>query len=512
MQRSNLIRATSGLRYWWILGFMLVMQAFPSAAQKAAFTYNYDENCLLAYRYEMSMHFAEAHQILATEKIASPNNLMAVYLADYEDCLTFVINCDKHEYEKRKDHFEERLTLLEKGDENSPWFRFCKAGLYMHWAIAGLQFGDQLKAAARFRKSYFLLKENERLFPNFEYDAIFSGLQESVVGALPGNYQWMAGLFGIKGNIKKGNNQLAIFVAGHNSTQPFFEEAELYFLYTRFYLGGEHKEAWDQISGPSFATHDNPLRIYAKTTMAIDHRRADAALATLKDAENGTTFEQYPIFYYLTGVAMLSKSDIGCISYFQQYLKLNKSDLFTKTTWQRMAYAWYLAGNMEQANYCRLQARNEGAARIDADKQAEQFGEGKEWPVKNLLRGRLLSDGGYYQEAFKVLSEINLPSLTDPADRTEYFYRLGRIYQELSDNKRALEYYNYALAAGKKRHEQYAARAALQMGLLYEHTGATVHARASFQECLDMPSHDFQNIIDQQAKAGLNRMEDPDKK
>jgi hypothetical protein len=45
------------------------------------------------------------------------------------------------------------------------------------------------------------------------------------------------------------------------------------------------------------------------------------------------------------------------------------------------------------------------------------------------------------------------------------------------------------------------------MGIIYEHTGQTKEAIDRYNECLDMPSHDFQNSIDNQAKAGLNRIE-----
>jgi len=111
-------------------------------------------------------------------------------------------------------------------------------------------------------------------------------------------------------------------------------------------------------------------------------------------------------------------------------------------------------------------------------------------------------------DAFDILRGIPPASITDPAERAEYYYRLGRVYQESSDFARALEYFRYAINAGKTRHEQFAARAALQMGLIYEHTGKGPQAIASYKECLEMPGHDFQNSIDQQAKSGINRVGD----
>ena len=41
-----------------------------------------------------------------------------------------------------------------------------------------------------------------------------------------------------------------------------------------------------------------------------------------------------------------------------------------------MAFAWYVTGNMQHAQYCREQIKKHGTTKLDADKQAEKFGGG----------------------------------------------------------------------------------------------------------------------------------------
>jgi TPR repeat protein len=89
----------------------------------------------------------------------------------------------------------------------------------------------------------------------------------------------------------------------------------------------------------------------------------------------------------------------------------------------------------------------------------------------------------------------------------EYFFRYGRVNEESANDAQALEWYRNAIRIGNKRHEQFAARAALQMGRIYEREGLKDQAMNSYMECLEMPAHDFQNSIDQLAKAGINRIE-----
>jgi tetratricopeptide (TPR) repeat protein len=476
----------------------------PAAASQFVFEYN--ENCSRAYENYLSLHVQEAREIIISEMKTNPYNLMATYLSDYEDCIVLLLNCDKTEYDDRAGHLDTRIALLENGDHNSPWYRFCKAGIYLHWAIVKMRFGEQYSAAVNFHRSFAMLKDNKRLFPAFEYNQVFGGLEEAVVGSIPGSYKWLAGVFGMKGNVKNGTEKLGTFINTHHPNDPLYTETLLYYLYTRFYLLMEQKEVWNFLSSAKFNTHNNLLNTFVKVNIALDHRKSDAAIETLQAAAHDLNYYRYPVFDYQMGMALLTKGDTLCARYFRQFLKKNKSDLYIKDCWQKMALTWYIAGDMQQASYCKEQAKLQGSTRLDADKQAARFAESTMWPLKKLLQGRLMTDGGYYAQAQAILNSIDTNSLTNPADRGEYYFRMGRVLEE-SENSKALDYYQSAINAGNKRHEQFAARAALQMGKMYEHMGMTAQAKRKYEECLDMPSHDFQNSIDQQAKAGINRME-----
>ncbi len=493
------------MRHFVVLFCMLVCGL--KTAKAANYVYDYNNNCNRAYQSYLSLHFAEGRSALFSEISANPYNLMATYIADYEDCIMLLLNCDKEEYKHREAHMNQRLNLLEKGDHNSPWYRFTRSGVYLHWALINMRMGDTYHQAIYFRKSFLLLKENKKLFPQFEYNSVFAGLQEAVAGSLPDNYKWLAALFGIKGSVKKGTDQLEVFLNTHSPEQPLYAETQLYYLFTRFYLVADQRGVWEYLTGKRFATRNNLLNTYVKANLALDYRKADAAIETLNAAMAEPEYKNYPVFDYQMGMALLTRADTGCTYYFNQYLNKNKSELFIKDAWQKMAFAWYIAGNTAKAEYCKKQIIQRGTARLDADKQAEKFGEKKTWPMRKLLQCRYLIEGGYYKQALAVLNTIDNASLTNIADKEEYYFRMGRIYEESGNSTKALEFYQYAIAMGKNRHEQFAARAALQKGRIYEQTGNNPQAIASYKECLAMPEHDFQNSIDNQAKAGLNRVD-----
>ncbi len=241
-----------------VLAFLLLFYWFPGTAKAQKYTYDYNDNCSKAYQAYLSLHTNEARAAIINEMKANPYNLMATYISDYEDCTVLLLNYDKADYAQRKEHLDARLKLLEKGDEASPWYRLCLSGIYLHWALVDTRFGEQYKAAIAFHKSMALLKENQRLFPRFEYNNVFAGLQEAVVGSLPGNYKWIASIFGMKGNVKKGTGLLASFVNTHTVLQPLYAEAALYNVFTRFLSFGRTKRSVGSAQRPAIPNPKQP--------------------------------------------------------------------------------------------------------------------------------------------------------------------------------------------------------------------------------------------------------------
>jgi hypothetical protein len=498
-----------------VLRLLLFLCVFSSASCLAApCHFSYDAACSQAYQHLLAMRFAEAHTALAVATRTDPQNLIPTYLADYEDCIVLLMNCDQQEYDARSAHLDQRLTTIDKGDKQSPWYRFCKAGIYLHWAIISVRFGEQFKAACNFHKSFNLLKENAELFPQWEYNTVFSGLQRAVVGSLPPTYRWLASVMGMRGNIREGYAKLASFVDMHHAGDPIYDEAILYYIYVRYYLLMEQDAAWAYLSNTHFSTTGNLLNAYVKTHIALDHHKTDAALATLSEATAMPASRSYPVFSYQYGIALLDRVDTSCLPSFRQFLATNHSTQYIKDTWQKMAIAYYVSNQQASGNYCLAQVLARGEASIDADRQAQRFAQSGIWPQKELLSARLLSDGGYYDRAYTVLASIDQSLLATPSQKAEYHYRLGRIYEQYISGRKGAIYYklamtNYraAINIGKDLHDQFAARAALQSGRIFEYLQLKSEAIAQYRLCLDMPRHDFQNSIDLQAKAGINRLE-----
>lgn len=487
-----------------LLLVLMVFCFYPTIAKQ--YHYQYTDNCSKAYNHYLSLEPEQGRAMIRKELIADPYNLMATYISDYEDCLLLLFNGDKVDYEQLKGHLNDRLALMERGDENSPWHRLCKAGIYMHWAFVNIRFNENFKAAANFRKSYILLKENHRLFPSFEYNNIFLGIQEATIGALPDNYKWIVSFLGMRGNVQKGVGKVGAFLDNHRKSELFYKEAQVYYAYMNYYLLSDKRKAWDVVCAENFDTRDNLLNSFVKANLAVNYRKAADAIAILERVSHLEAYSRYPILEYEYGYALLHKQDEACATHFNNFLKNFKGGIFIKDCWQKLAYAYYLRGDFKTAVNCKNKILTEGSTMTDSDKQALRFAQQNNWPNKKLLKAQLLIDGGFYKEANALLSATNERDFEHEAEVLEYYFRQARLYDELGKTELARSYYQKAIDIGRYRQEQFAARAALQMGFLNEKLNNVQAAIKMYELALSMKNHDFKNSIDQQAKAGISRL------
>ena len=475
-------------------------------AQKGFFDFN--QNCAAAYGQYYSLNLEEGTAIIEKEKKVNPNNLLTAYLEDYEDCMLLLFNGDEEELKARFPHFDQRLETISKGNPNSPWYLFSKAGLYFHWALVQFRFGENVKAVLNFRRSFLLLKENKEKFPAFMQNNILYGAQETVLGTIPDDYKWIAGIFGMRGDVKKGLASIASFINTKPSNEPLKEEAIIIHTYLRYYLLHEQEEAWDFIMSKQFSCEGNLLRSFVRANIGLNFRKSDIALATLKAAEKLPHYNKYPIFEYEMGTALLFNLNDGAVNCLYRFVTGFKGKYYVKEALYKMALSYYLQNNLEKAKAAKSAVAKYGAKTTDADKQAERLSKREDWPALDLIQAKELFDGGNYQEALSKLIHQKPEDYTNPIDKVEYYYRMGRIYDETNHVEKAISFYKYAIVLGRNREEYFASRAAFQLGLIYEKQGNKKVALTWFKDCISMKNHDYKASIDQQAKAAINRLEE----
>ena len=182
-----------------------------------------------------------------------------------------------------------------------------------------------------------------------------------------------------------------------------------------------------------------------------------------------------------------------------------KGRYYLKDAYQKLSWCYYLQGNMKMAEEVRKNILKKGATDADADKKALKDAKAGTWPNMLLLKARLLNDGGYFSDAAALLQGKTEDDFSSLEDKLEFAYRVARIYDDLGRSDDAIHAYLIAIRLGQYRKEYYAARAALQIGQIYEARGQKSIAIEYYQKCLDMEDHDYKDSLDQRAKSGIAR-------
>lgn len=479
-----------------------------------ATVYQMNENCLQAYRLILSLRFQEAETFLKAEKIAHPENNIVDYLENYQWFLKVIISEDENVFKSEANARQHRLDRFEMGNPDSPWHLYCQAQLNMQWAFARLKFGQFATAALEFNRAYRQLLKNQKLFPSFLPNKTALGLMHVLIGSIPDGYKWIAKAVSVEGTVNEGVAELRqVMRLSEEKTLFPFLQTETLFMYTfiTFNMASSTEnmavlEGYLSKTEMKAQIQSNPLLTYAASSYFLHTGKNAHALEILMNRQKSNLY--YPFYYldYLTGVAMLNKLDFGARLYFLRYIYHFKGASFIKSACQRIAWIGLLNNDVKEYQAYMERVKLLGRKEIDGDKQAMFEANQKAPPDVNLLKARLLFDGGYYQRAASLLEAISKNDFIAAREKLEYTYRLGRIYDAWGIPEKAIPYYKLTIADGADKSWYFAANSALHLGMIYEAAGNLKDAINCYERCLSMDFKEYNFSITQKARAGLNRL------
>ena len=401
---------------------------------------------------------------------------------------------------------DKRLDLIGQGPVNSPFFLFARSVINFQWASVRLKLGYQWDGGWQLRRAFLDIRENQRKFPSFSPNAFYSGAMKVALSTIPEGYKWLGSLFGVRTSAADGLQQLEQFLRLNDTYAELFRpEATFHYLFLKFYVLNARAEVLQYIRQHQLDTRNNHLFTYLAVNLSINNQQSAAAEQILLSRNTSSEYLQTPIWDLELGYARLNHLDDDAAFYLERFLRNFRGRYYVKDVAQKLSWHYYLKDDQVRAEYYRRMVLERGSAESDADKAALREAKLQAWPDKTLLRVRLLNDGGYYTEALQLLQGRRATDFNDPGLRLEFLYRVGRLYDDAGYKEESVAYYKQVVATGETKKEYYAARAALQLGYIGEQRGRCDSATYWFNRCLAMKDHDYQNSLDQKAKAGIQR-------
>jgi tetratricopeptide (TPR) repeat protein len=254
---------------------------------------------------------------------------------------------------------------------------------------------------------------------------------------------------------------------------------------------------------------DKQMLVFCKSVFHFSEAENDSALTLLSNRKIPEGAVRIDYLDYMEGIARMNKLDWSAERYFLRYIQNFPGRSYELSAWQRIAWIHLLKNDME--GYKKYIARctdpSKGKDLTDDDRLAITEAKTGRIPNSQLLRCRLLFDGGYYQLAMKEWSMLKTSDLKSKADQLEHGYRLARIYDKTGQTKNAIAQYELTVRNGSDEPYYYAANSALLLGQLYEDRGNYPLAAQWFKRAQDFEETEYRFSIEQKARAGLSRVE-----
>jgi len=465
--------------------------------------------CKQAYIDILSLKFADARAVLQSEKASNPNNSYIVYLENYIDFLTLFIGENEDDFHFLEENKSDRIKQIGKLSDDSPYKKYMLGNIHLQWAVARLKFGEYFTAAFEINRAYRLLAANSRDFPEFVPNNISLGILHIMIGLVPDKYQWVLKVISMEGNVEQGRAELSNVLQKSKTNPAYFylkDETLFYLGFVELNINPDKEKALALLNQLNAAKQDNLLISYLVINILIRSGQNEKALDEFDLIADRTNYLPFYYLDYLHGECLLNKLEpIAARKKYMLFLENFSGKNYLKDALRKKAWSYLLDGDTLDYFHTLKQILLLGNDDVDSDKQAEFDAENQIIPNVDLLKARLLFDGGYYSKADSVLDRINLTVLTTD-QKLECYYRKSRIADESGDIEKAKAAYLQTVEMGKNSQRYFAGNAALKLAGIYESEGNLEQAEHFYRICLKMNFIEYETSIHSKAKAGLKRV------
>ncbi|MEZ4688316.1 MAG: tetratricopeptide repeat protein [Bacteroidia bacterium] len=377
---------------------------------------------------------------------------------------------------------------------------------------AALEFLDG-KAVTLVRTCNKLVQENVKRFPEDQSQNKLLGLFNVVFAAVPKKFQWLTNLLGYKGDMDLGMRQLA--AAGYyGKLLPL--EAELIAYYVEKNSLSRPDLAIRRMEAARKRNGSNMLTDFLLASAYGVENKGEKALEILNNKQqyiNDKRVFFIPYWEYVRGKSLYYQENYTLArAAFLQFLERHHGNIYRLDALFRLGMAEVFLGENDAAQKRFQNLIILEPSPFDEDGYALALAErfAKALPDKQLqalFRARNRFDGGYFDEALSILRTLN-PEELDGPEKTEWYYRKGRIMHARKQLDEAIEAYKHAagITAGVGDARWMQAYASFYMGEIARELGDKGKAGAYYHSALSYDNYYYQAGLENRVKTALSQM------
>lgn len=384
---------------------------------------------------------------------------------------------------------------------------------FMRGAVRAMD-NSILKATLDLKSACDYLDANQQRFPNNIEQKKLLGVFHIALGAIPRKFQWLSGIFCFRGDMETGVKLLE--EASRQSTLlPDEAEVVLFFLEKNLLSRPESALKRAESLTKRFPT-SFPYN-YLQVSALLEMRKTDRALEIVATREasfrNDSELLFSPFWDYTRAKMHYFKLELPeAERYFTLFLSKAKGKTFLSDATFRKGMCQALQGKTTEAQKVFQTMVDRQSSGFDEDEYGLSMAKLflSRVPTQTeltLFRARNLFDGGYYTQASKQLAGLmdNKDNL-NADDRTELYYRFGRIFQESGKQEIAETFYGSSMLENPGRNLWMKVYSIYYLGKIQLEKGHKSDAEKLFNYALTFDDYFYQSGLEQKCKAGLHQL------
>jgi hypothetical protein len=460
----------------------------------------------LAFQDIISLRFDEASLNLRKSKDIDPDNPYTVFLENYLQFVRCAIDGDRTAYLSYKTAHGKRVQILNGHSEDAA---MCfQAEMNLHSFLLAIHHEDNFQALkrlmlARNQLNYFLQHTD-----NPATGHRLQGMLLLILSAIPDEFTRISSLAGIRGDYDKGMALLEECMHQYEPHTAEYLEMIIIITFIRNMIKQDYQANFNRLGRLPGEYLKNPLYRLVYVISASKSGHNDEVIKTTQTYYQDPEEHQICYFNYIYGSALLNRMDSKAEIPLHQYIDCSLSDRFVKSAYRKLAWNYLVHGDTLSFEKYRKLVLDSGSLNADVDRQAYYELAFPGIPNTDLVKARLLFDGGYYDQSKSLLlKKETRKGLQNLYQQTEYAYRLARIYHLSNETDKAARLYQLTLEKGMGHPFYYAAYSALQLGIIYEQLGDNRKAKSYYLKVFETSDKSYGFRFRHSAREGIRRLD-----
>ncbi|HBB93426.1 MAG: hypothetical protein A2X22_08995 [Bacteroidetes bacterium GWF2_49_14] len=475
----------------WLLGFPTVISVAQSQDPYG--------QTRLAY---MDLRFQDGNALLARHyPTESTENIGLSAFREFLTALLWQSGNANTRFLLKAEYWGKRLNAMKV---KSPASLTACVELNIYRAVLTSQFYDFRESASALMQAYRDLTKHRAEMGEVQWNRL-SGIMGVLFSQVPDQAWKYLKLAGIRPDGLRGFDGLREYFS--LASPGSADQLEGYLLLITAYkeFSTDPGAAWKFAEAQTDRFSMNPLVRYQNALAALKAGKNGQAINLLTPA--AATVPPFPTWDYQLGRCYLHALDSRAALYLERFLKNNGTETYLHAGYLRLGWHYWLNGDAESAGRCFAAIGSLPEARSVYDKQAVREIHEQPRPDGELLKLRLLFDGGDFERCLTACNSLERSGVLSVASIGELNYRRARSYQRLNRRDEAILAFESVISRKEDVKSYLLPNSALQIGYIYKEKGQKDLARKYFQLSLDLNNYGYRDGINRQAQTAMRELE-----